>query len=98
MKLYRQIAIWKKISDSEAVRYNLIEDLSERKFAHQSMDFFTPSTTQEQILFLEKLFGDLMTHDLDGRPWFNSIEEAIRDMDQPLRDPTEIVSDHSMRF
>jgi hypothetical protein len=96
MKLYRQIAIWKKVSDDEAIRYNLIEDLAARKFAHQSMDVFRPSTTPEQILFLETLFVQLMTHDPGSRTWFDSIEEAVADMDQPL--PTEIVSEHSMRF
>jgi len=98
MKLYRQIAIWKKVSDDEAIRYNLIEDLGERKFAHQSADTFRPSTRYEEILFLDKLFGSLMTHDLDQRSWFDSIEEAIEDFDRPSSDANEIVSQHSMRF
>jgi|EndMetStandDraft_8_1072994.scaffolds.fasta_scaffold161113_1 hypothetical protein len=98
MKLYRQIAIWKKISDSEAIRYNLVEDLAERKFTHQNMDFFSPSTTYEQILFLEKLFGDLMAGDLDNRTWFDSIEDAIADIDKDFPNTTEFDSTHSMRF
>jgi hypothetical protein len=82
MKLYRQIAIWKKVSEKEAIRYNLIEDLAGRKFAHQSMDFFRPSDTYGDILFLEKLFAERIMDDLDQRSWFDSIEDVIQDMDE----------------
>ena len=40
MALFRQIAIWKQFGPQRAVRFHCLEDLSTRKFAVQTADFF----------------------------------------------------------
>jgi hypothetical protein len=82
MKLYRKVAVWKRVNDSLAVRYQLIEDLTERKFAIQSADYFTPSMAYTGILALEKQFAERLMDDPSEREWSESIERAIEDFDK----------------
>jgi hypothetical protein len=94
MTLYRQVAVWKRVSESEATRYHLIEDLSERKFSVQSKDFFYPSTPYDTLLYLEKLFPDLLMAGVSERTWFDNIEEAVEDFDAGfLSDLRQVAND-----
>jgi hypothetical protein len=96
MKLYRQVAVWARNNDSEAVRYHLIEDLSARKFSVQSVDFFYPSTPYDTILYLEKNFAILLMIKSREPHWSESIEDAVEafdtnyaKVDRPLDDCEE---------
>jgi hypothetical protein len=82
MNLYREIAVWRRVNDSLAVRYQLIEDLSGPKFATQSADYFTPSMTYDDILALEKQFAERLMDDPSEREWSENIGRAIEDFDR----------------
>jgi hypothetical protein len=77
--LYREIVVWKRVSDKRAIRYQCFEDLSTRRFAVQSGDWLCLPVNEEVLrqherqaveLFVEKDVGERCG-------WFGSIERAI---------------------
>jgi hypothetical protein len=79
MKLYREVAVWKRIDDKRAVKFNCLEDTSLHQFAVQSADFYTVPIKKEIIDDFEKQFVELFIQidPAERRKWFDSIEEAV---------------------
>ena len=77
--LYKEINIWQKISEKQLVCYRIFERISDKKYAVQNVDYFSPPfddisfeqfRKQQMELFLEV--------DIEIREkFFDTIEQAI---------------------
>jgi hypothetical protein len=82
--IFREIQVWKRLSDKSAVRYSCVSDLSAEKYAVQSADFFRIPIDESQIRGFEKQFVELFIEEsvLDRCEWFTTLELAISAHDQ----------------
>jgi hypothetical protein len=86
MKLFRQIAIWSRLDDRRAVRFNCIEDMSVNKFVVQTSDYFYIPIKNEHLSYFDKLFPERFIEvDRSECKWFDSVEEAIAAHDLDFR-------------
>lgn len=79
MKLYRQIDVWSRLSDSTIIRYRCFQILPDNLFCVQNADTFPGRVTQKRINELEDIFHELL---LDEAPEARTepaatLEEAI---------------------
>jgi hypothetical protein len=79
MRLYREVAVWKRIDDKGAVKFNCLEDIDLHQFAVQSADFYTAPIKNAVIDDFEKQFVELFIQidPAERRKWFDSIEQAV---------------------
>lgn len=82
--LFKEVAVWKRLSDTSAVRYRCINDLRTNQYAVQSADFFRHPLNGEQFRSFEMQFAELFievsAH--ERCKWYDSLEEAINAHDQ----------------
>jgi hypothetical protein len=79
MKLYRSVAIWRRLSGEEGVRYSCFEDLRSGKFCVQSADFFHLPVNVEMVNRADKQFVELFLEiDPEERcTWYDTLRDAI---------------------
>jgi hypothetical protein len=84
MELFREVMIWKRLSDVSAVRYSCLNDLKTDRYAVQSADFFRLPVEEKQFRTAEKQFVELFieTSVLKRCDWFGSLGDAIRAHEQ----------------
>ena len=83
-KLFREINIWKTVSDNELSRFRVFEDFSEHRFFVQGKDFFHYPINEELIkdmafYAVDSLFQATLNTDVE---LFDSIEEAIKKFEE----------------
>ena len=78
-KLFREIPVWRKLSESRAVRYNCLEDIENRKFVVQSADFFSLPIKDTLHAYFSKQFVELFIQidPEDRKIWSSSLEVAV---------------------
>ena len=76
---YKEINIWERHSDSEAVCYRCFEILPEGKYCVQSSDFFRKATSPKHLTQLERQFIELLIEEAPEKrsPVFPTLQEAI---------------------
>jgi hypothetical protein len=79
MNLYTEIKVWKRVSDSSAVRYACLQDVALHRYIVQSADFFRLPLQKRQIEDFDKQFVELFIGNppADRKDWFDSLEAAI---------------------
>ena len=91
MKLYRQIDVWVRSSDSMMIRYRCFQILPDNLYCVQNADIFIAPVSQRHIREFENLFHELL---LEEAPEVRSepattLEEAIRQHQEAFRDLEE---------
>lgn len=79
MNLYQAIDVWKRVSETELVRYRCFRNLATNKVSVQSADFYRLPLDTAQAANLEKQYLELLEEqEPDKRTEsYDSIEEAI---------------------
>jgi hypothetical protein len=82
--LYREVNIWKRVSEKEAARYRCFERLPEGGYGIQSVDWYQLPLKEKEIKFLENNFLELMIEKtLTNRTkLYPTINEAIAAFEQ----------------
>ena len=88
MKLYRQIDVWSRLSDSTLVRYRCFQILPDNLFCVQNVDTFRDPVTQDHLEALEDVFYELLLEEApDVRAeTATTLEEAIAKHQRMFRD------------
>jgi hypothetical protein len=84
--LFMQINVWRKISETQALRYNCLQDIETGQFRVATCDFVTPeneSGNPQFRYFVEQTLADDPEDPEDPEPfqWFSSLQAAIADHD-----------------
>ena len=84
MNLYQALDVWKRISETRAVRYRCFKNLSSGRYCVQSADFYSVPLDSKRAAELEKQWVELFTEDPpDNRAkTFDSLEDAIEAHDR----------------
>jgi hypothetical protein len=79
MNLYQAIDVWKRVSETDLLRYRCFRNLATNKFSVQSADFYRLPLDAAQAANLEKQYLELLEEqEPDKRAGsFDSVEEAI---------------------
>jgi len=77
--MYKEIKVWKRLNESEAICYRCFQSIETNKYYVQSSDYFRLPVEKIRIDESEKQFVELFIEDdpcvrTDG---FNSLKEAI---------------------
>ena len=85
---FNEMMVWRRMSDTLAVRYSCVRNLHTNKYAVQSADHFYAPVNEVQISSMSAQFVELF---LEESPetrcnWFDSVEEAIHDHDVQFND------------
>jgi hypothetical protein len=82
-RLGMQSSVWRKISETLALRYNCLQDIETGQFRVATADFVTPeneSGNSQFRYFVEQTSAD-DPEDPDPFQWFSSLRAAIADHD-----------------
>jgi hypothetical protein len=79
-KLYQAVDVWKRLSETEFVRYRCFKNIATNRYAVQSADFYRLPLDPDQIADLDRQYLELLIEQApDERSGsFDSIIEAIR--------------------
>lgn len=76
--LYREIVIWRRKSDVEAVRYSCFEDLETGRYCVQLADFIQLPLDDEQARYQHHNRVELIVEgQLEGCEWHDSLKSAV---------------------
>lgn len=59
MQMFKAMDVWKRISDSEAVRYRCFQSLQTGKYSVQSADFYRSPENRGQSADIERQYVEL---------------------------------------
>jgi hypothetical protein len=78
-KLYQAIDVWKRVSETECVRYRCFRNIATNRYAVQSADFYRVPLDSEQTANLERQYLELLLEQApdERSEGFDSITEAI---------------------
>jgi hypothetical protein len=78
MELYKEIHIWRRINDTMATRYTCLQNLRDKRYAVQSLDFFHENAVGDQSRYFQEQFLELLleTPPSERRGWFTTLEGA----------------------
>jgi hypothetical protein len=79
MSLYIEVKVWKRVSDSSAIRYACFHDVTSHRYVVQSADFFRLPLQKQQVEDFDKQFAELFIGNplTERSDWFDSLEAAI---------------------
>jgi len=85
--MFKAIDVWKRISDSEAVRYRCFQNLQSGKYSVQSADFYRLPESPAQSAQLERQYVELFPEEApDERTGtYETLKEAINAHDAEFR-------------
>jgi hypothetical protein len=80
-ELFREVMVWERLDDREAVRFCCLENLDSRMFAVQSADFFCLPLREGAPAQMFRQFIELFIEisPVERCAWFGSLAEAIAD-------------------
>lgn len=81
--IYKQLNIWKKVSNKQLICYRLFERLSDNSYAVQSVDYFSIPIDEKIFMQFNKQLIELFleTNIEEREKFYSSIEEAIKAFD-----------------
>jgi hypothetical protein len=85
MPLLKKIEVWRAISETRAIRYNCLEDLSTSLFGVCTADYVEVGSALDQDqarIFVEQMLVWSTEEQAEFKRWFNSVDEAINDHDK----------------
>jgi hypothetical protein len=88
--LYREVNVWKRVSDREAARYRCFERLPEGGYGIQSVDWYQLPLKEKEVKFLENNFLELMIEKTlaNRTKLYPTVTEAIAAFEQNFGNET----------
>lgn len=93
-KTYRELSLWKRIGDNQAVNFRCFEEIESHLFCVQSADFYTLPLRADVGASFDRQFVELIieTEPIDRSDWFATVEEAIAAHEENFRSMAECIA------
>lgn len=91
MELFKEIHVWRRINETMATRYTCLQNLRDKRYKVQSLDFFHENAVGDQSRYFQEQFLELLLETLPterGR-WFTTLEAAISAHDAAIGNVTD---------